>query len=160
MIALFFLVYTGSIGVLPDGISRVRSLNRGNPHTHLLLWYLRLPGRVNHPLGAIWVVNHSHKKLDINTVAMGSVCREATLIQSSPPSPPTLPLLPLPGYRTQPCSSLHQPDLVSQHLSRHRGEEWPSQDQRRRRRKRERREGKMEGGDWEKEARDRGRQIK
>lgn len=94
MIALFFLVYTGSIGVLPDGISRVRSLNRGNPHTHLLLWYQRLPGRVNHPLGAIWVVNHSHKKLDINTVAMGSVCREATLIQSSPPSPPTLPLLP------------------------------------------------------------------
>lgn len=116
LLSLCFSLHSGSIGALPDGISWVRPLNRGHPHTNLLLWYLRLPRRINHPLGAIWDVNHHHRS-STYTVATGSS------VEQPPSSHLRLPrfLSSLPGYCTQPGSSLHQPDLVLQHHFGRRG---------------------------------------
>lgn len=77
-----------------------------SPLAHLLLWYPWLPRRANHPLGAAWLVTTAE-------------ARHRLIHSPSPPTPPVLP-----GYCTQPQSSFHHPDLVSQHLG-----DWPSQDE-------------------------------
>ena len=106
-IILFFSLHAGSIGTLPDRISWVRPLNRGNSHTYSLSWYLQLLRHVYHPLGTVWVMNHHHQS---------STCMVATgsSIQQPPSSHLLLPHLPpwLP-YTAPQQSSQAWPDFTA-----------------------------------------------
>lgn len=149
MLSLRVSMNSGSIGTFWVGISWIRPLNRGHPHTNLLLWYLLLPERGNHPLGAIWDVNHHRQSFSVYTVATGSSAERPPSSHLLLPRPPTLSSLP--GYCTQPHSSTQQPDLLLQHLFGCVGwggvGEWA--------------QPTVGGGcDGEREAGDRGRQIK
>lgn len=125
--------------------------------THLLLWYLRLPGRINHPLGVAWAVNHHHHhQSSTHTVATGSVCRAATPLPSSPPSlatvhSPTAVFTSLTWFH----SSLKAPEE-----GRASGPAKTSEGGGEREREREWRDGKKDDTDGEREAREGGSEIK